>query len=263
MSARSGSFEGTPVAILCGGLGILLEDGGGQKVNKALVPIHGRPMVWWVMLHYALHGAGEFVLAGGFQQARLREALAAPSGTDRFTIDLAGRSCGVRIVDTGIRSGTGGRLLQCKPWLEHAPRFALTYSDTLSDVDLGAQQRFHQQAGRAATLVAAQYPLRFRVLGMRQNEHLVRRFAARPVIESAPVNGGFYLFEQALWSDRYLGPGADPAALVLEEAVLERLAADEQLAAFTHRGGWQHLDCERDLQGLEAMARSLEAAAHA
>lgn len=260
--SRSDAFAGIPVVILCGGAGILVDAPHGPRLNKALVPVHGQALVTWVMRAYAQHGATEFLLAIGWQAERFDAALRAAGAhpfdgeRDRYRIELAGVSATVRCITTPVAATTGARLLACRPALEAlgAPAgFALTYSDTLSDVDLGALMRFHRAQGRIATLVAANLPVRFRILGIRAGEVLVRGFASRPVIEGARINGGFYCFTPALWSR----VDALSEAMPLEERPLEQLAAMGELAAFDHPGAWQSCDAERDLVELERLARGI------
>jgi glucose-1-phosphate cytidylyltransferase len=110
---------------------------------------------------------------------------------------------------------------------------------------------FHLREGRIATLVAARVPTRFRVLGLRDDESLVRGFASKSVIQKDFINGGFYCFLPKIFDADYLGVSPE---IVLEDAVLDKLARDRQLTAWTYEGPWQHLDSERDLGKLEALA---------
>lgn len=257
---KTNEFQQVPVVILCGGLGLRIDETQGRQ-NKALIEVEGRPLVYWVMQHYALHGAGEFLLATGFQGERFGAALEAAGagvGADGvYALELAGHACRVRLVPTPLEASTAERLLACRPLLAGAERFALTYSDTLSEADLGAEMRFHQGQQLVATLLGTTYPVRFRILGMRQGESLVRAFAPRPVIEAASINGGFYIFTPALWDERY----GVSAGVALENQPLERLAAAGQLAAFESKAAWQHCDAERDLAPLARIAQRLRALA--
>ena len=121
-------------------------------------------------------------------------------------------------------------------------------------MDLGAQMRFHRAHQLIASLLSARPPVRFRILGMRQGESLVRAFAPRPVIENTFINGGYYLFNQAIWDAAW---GLTPD-VPLENQPLERLAAAGQLAAFEHNGAWHYCDGERDLDLLQVIAQTLE-----
>ena len=257
------SFNTVPVAILCGGDGVLLDVEPGKRVNKGLIQVEGKPLFFWVMQHYAMHGATDFVLATGIQSEQFSVALIAEGATlagqpDTYALTIANRPCTVRRVITDTKATTAARLLACKPWLLAACCFALTYCDTLSNVDLSAELAFHSEKGVVATLVGATYPVRFRILGIRQDESLVRAFAPRPIIESTYINGGYYIFDQAIWGEQY-GVSADAP---LENNPLERLAAAGQLVAFQHKGDWQHYDGERDLASLGRLAHSQQAKSH-
>lgn len=263
MENLTNEFNQIPVVILCGGKGILLDEKQNQRLNKSLIQVQDKPLFWWVMSHYALHGATAFILATGYQSERFGSALEAAGAkadaeeANCYVVTIATKSCRVRLVPTAQDATTGERLLACKPWLTQAERFALTYSDTLSDVDLSAEMRFHKTQKRVATLISTKYPVRFRILGIRQGESVVRAFAPRPVIEAAAINGGYYIFTSALWDDAY----TLSKLVALENQPLERLAAAGQLAAFEHKGSWQHYDAERDLVELDKLALQIDALA--
>jgi glucose-1-phosphate cytidylyltransferase len=259
---RSNELAQVPVVILCGGKGVMLDEAQTQRTNKALIRVQGQPLLYWVMQTYALHGSTEFILALGFQAEHFGPALlasgaqAVPDVADRYTLNLGGVSCQLLLVTTPAEASTGARLLACRAALTalgQRERFAVTYSDTLSDVDLGAEMRFHKKQGLIATIVAAKLPVRFRVLGIRTGEVLVRGFAGRPVIEGASINGGYYVFTPAFWQAvSTLNPD-----VALENQPLEQLAAAGQLAAYEHKGAWQTCDAERDLAELDRLACQL------
>ncbi len=250
----------TPVVILCGGNGIVIDESG-LRTNKALIRVAGQAIVTWVMRHYAAAGFRTFILAAGLQADKLVDMLKSDHGAtadgNSLSLTLAGAPCSVRIVTAPSNATTGDRLKVCRPYLIEHDYFCVTYSDTLSDVNLTDLYRFHIFGGQIASLVAAEYPVRFRILGMRLGDTVVRGFATKPVIEMTPVNGGFYLFNRAVFDERYLGASQDN--LVLENDVLNRLATDGQLRAFSHKGRWQNLDCERDLIALSQITAGIAA----
>jgi len=259
---QSNELARVPVVILCGGNGVMLNETLNQRTNKALIKLQGKPLLYWVMQTFALHGATEFVLAVGFQAEQFGPTLLAAGAqaggksADHYNLDLGGISCELQLVNTPAQASTGARLLACRAalaFLGEREYFAVTYSDTLSDIDLGAEMRFHKKQGLVATMVAARLPVRFRVLGIRTSEVLVRGFAARPVIEGVSINGGYYLFTPTFWhAASTLSP-----EVALENQPLEQLAAAGQLAAFEHKGAWQTCDAERDLTELDRLARQL------
>ena len=271
------AYADIPVVILSGGKPILSEFSLAGRQNKALVEVNGKPLLWWNLLHYAKYGARRFLVPVGTQNEQFPDLLLGAFGAEalsesREAVDgfhdangvkgvngiykckIAGFTCEIRLITTPASANTAQRLLACAPWLGACSTFCVTYSDTLSDVDLIEELVFHRATGLTATVVAAQMPSRFRVMGIRHSDYLVRAFAAKPVIQSVPINGGYYIFESELLSKNYLESGIAP----LEQTPLERLAAELQLGAFNHRGTWQHLDSERDLERLREVALLIE-----
>ncbi len=254
-------FENIPAVILAGGRPILYESAPSGRINKALISINGRPLLWWNLVHYAKHGVREFLIAAGAQADAFHDILAKTTEADIFdatnniyNIRLHRAACRLRLIKTDPDANTAERLIACEPYLKNKATFCVTYSDTLSDVNLTEELMFHRESGLVATVVAAKMPVRFRVLGIRHSEYLVRAFASKPVIQSVPVNGGYYFFQREFISDDYLGKGESP----LEEKPLERLVGKLQLAAYEHQGAWQHLDGERDLPKVAEIASLIE-----
>lgn len=258
MTSAADTLDTIPVVVLSGGRGILVDESG-RRVNKALVRINAEPMIAHVMRGYVAAGFRRFVLAVGLQRADLEAMLQAeyggrPEGREpgAWSIVLDGVACSVRLVDTGVAATTGERLRAVVPCLGDPAVFAVTYSDTLSDVDLKAMLATHRRHGRLATMMATQMPTRFRILGLRPGDPLVRGFLEKALIENDPINGGFYFFQGAALSERYLG-NPEPG-LVLETTALEQLVEDRQLVAYPYGGAWHYLDSERDIPAVTAVA---------
>lgn len=249
-------LENIPVVILSGGRGIFLKKNQSLRLNKGLVSIYNKPLFLWVISHYLIYGARDFIIAVGIQfedfVKELKKYVVNESLNENlFIVNIYGVNCKIRLVQTPVLANTTSRLLACKNYLSECNDFAMTYSDTLSDTDLVMEYKFHKNKNLIATLVSARFPVRFRVLGIRSGEEIVRGFSSRPVIENSSINGGYYFFSNNIWS--YLKDD-DP----LENYTLEKLASIGQLIAFDHNNNWQNLDSEKDLLPLEAIAKLLE-----
>lgn len=258
----SAEFKNIPVVILCGGKGVVLGGVNSERINKALIKIEGFPLFWWVMQTYVLHGASNFILALGYQGDQLRMdlkhagAIQVNGWPNRYQLTIEHQTCYVTLVQCAFDANTAIRLLACKPaldTLDEYKNFAVAYSDTLSDIDLGSEIKFHLKTGLICTLASAKLPVRFRVLGIRPGEVLVRGFSARPMIETANINGGYYLFSRDIWELSQLLA----ASTGLENEPLEHLALAGQLAAYEHKGAWQPYDAERDLIELGVISKKL------
>ena len=143
----------------------------------------------------------------------------------------------VHLMDTGLHTLTGGRVKRLEPWLKDET-FMVTYGDGVSDVNLCDLLDFHRSHGRLATVSAVRPPARFG--GLNFNGDLVTEFIEKPQIGEGWINGGFLVFEPAIFD--YLDGDEDS----LEIKALERLAAEGQLAAYRHPDFWQCMDTLRD-----------------
>src|SRR5438034_9623820 len=106
----------------------------------------------------------------------------------------------------------------------------VAYGDGLGDIDITALVAFHRAHGSIATVTAVRPPARFGRLTL--DGPRVREFSEKPQIAEGWINGGFFVFEPAVFD--YLRDEQP-----LEHEPLARLAADGQLMAFRHHGFWQ------------------------
>jgi len=245
------------VVILAGGFGTRLAEET-DRIPKPMVEIGGRPILWHIMKHYAHYGFKEFFIALGYKgEVIKRYFLDYYTLNGSLTINLAtgevqehNKECEdwiVHLMDTGLETLTGGRIKRLEPWLRDGT-FMVTYGDGVSDVDLRDLLRFHRSHGRLATVTAVRPPARFG--GIIFNGDLVAKFTEKPQIGEGWINGGFMVLEPGVFA--YL-EGDNTS---LEADVLERLAADGQLAAYRHEGFWQCMDTLRDVRLLESLWRS-------
>jgi glucose-1-phosphate cytidylyltransferase len=213
-------------------------------------------MLWHIMSIYAGAGFKEFIVALGYKGDVITDYFVNfQRRNGDMTVDLAtgavavnrGHECDwtVRMVDTGIDTMTGGRLRRLEPHLRHEGTFMLTYGDGVCDVNVEEVLRFHRAHGRIATLTAVRPPARFGALEFDGDR--VTDFKEKPQTGEGWINGGFFVFEPAIFDCL----GSDDA--VLEADALERLAADGELMAFRHTGFWHCMDTVRDRMSLEEL----------
>jgi len=245
------------VVILAGGLGTRLAEETELR-PKPMVEIGGRPIIWHIMKHYAHHGLKEFFIAVGYRGEIIKRFfLDYCSLSGSMTVDLSQgvvnnheNDCEdwlVHLKETGHETNTGGRVKRLESWLSDGT-FMLTYGDGVSNVDLAKLLQFHKEHGRVATVTAVRPPARFG--GLVFSGDLVTEFIEKPQIGEGWINGGFMVFEPALFD--YLTD--DDSSL--EADALEKLAADKQLVAFRHEDFWQCMDTMREVRLLENLWRS-------
>lgn len=242
------------VVILAGGQGTRLAEETTVR-PKPMVEIGGNPVLWHIMQIYAKHGYKDFLVACGHKGEIIKEYFHNFFvRTSDYFVDLRNGSLDVvspngidwqiGVIDTGLETMTGGRVLRLKKWINQTP-FMVTYGDGLGNVDIRALVEFHRSHGKLATVTAVRPPARFGELVLKDD--MVCKFSEKPQTGEGWINGGFFVFEPEVFG--YLSGDQS----ILEREPLERLASDGQLVAFRHEGFWHPMDTIRDKQLLESL----------
>jgi len=250
------------VVILAGGLGTRLSEETEVR-PKPMVEIGGHPILWHIMRHYAFYNHNEFFIALGYKGEVIRRYFLDYHFMSResLTVDLStghvqasgsdvGENWIVHLPNTGQSTNTGGRIKRIKPWLQNET-FMMTYGDGVASVDLNALLKFHKERGCIATMTAVRPTARFGTLELEKDS--VVSFVEKSQIKEGWINGGFFVFEPAIFD--YI----DGDETVMEADVLEQLASEGQLAAYLHEGFWQCMDTLRDKRYLESLWQNGEA----
>jgi glucose-1-phosphate cytidylyltransferase len=245
------------VIILAGGRGTRLAEETSMR-PKPMVEIGGKPILWHIMKLYAGHGYKDFLIACGYKGEMIKEYFhnyfihssdyfVDLKNGSRKVVNNNGIDWRVGVIDTGDDTMTGGRILRLKEWID-GKTFMVTYGDGLGNIDIGSLVKFHRGHGRLATVTAVHPPSRFGALTL--DEDSVCEFSEKPQAGEGWINGGFFVFEPAVFD--YMNGDQS----VLERETLDRLAAEKQLMAYKHPGFWQPMDTLREKQLLESLWNS-------
>jgi len=244
--------------ILAGGMGSRLSEET-QVKPKPMVEIGGIPILLHIMKIYACYGYRDFVIALGYRGDSIKNyflnyhilssdvTVHLKEGRVEFTNSQV-EDWIVRLMDTGEKSMTGGRLHRLEQMLRPAGTFMLTYGDGVADIDIRALVAFHRRHGKLATVTAVRPPARFGTMAF-DGEQVVN-FQEKPQTGEGWINGGFFVFEPDVFD--YLHGDET----VLEKEPLERLAANGQLMSYKHEGFWHPMDTIRDRDFLNEQWRS-------
>ncbi len=239
------------VAILCGGFGTRLREETEFK-PKPMVEIGGRPILWHIMKCYAASGFQDFVLALGYKGDAIRDYFLHYEVRNRdFTVALGSRDVEVHggthgedgwrvtLAETRPETLTGGRIKRLRPYLDDNT-FMATYGDGVADVDLKALLNYHRSKGRLATVTAVRPSSRFGELGIADG--MVTVFQEKPQVQQGWINGGFFVFEPAVFD--FIGGDRES----LEQGLLVKLAERGELAVYQHAGFWHCMDTYREME---------------
>jgi len=244
--------------ILAGGLGARISEET-QLKPKPMVEIGGKPILWHVMKIYSAHGINDFIICCGYKGYVIKEYFANYFlHVSDITFDMQKNKMEVHVngtepwrvtlVDTGEKSGTGGRLKRVQPYLGDED-FCFTYGDGLSNVNIGEVIAFHKKQKVLATLTAVQMPGRYGALNLDKNDKVIT-FQEKPRGDTGWINGGFFVLSSKVTD--YI----DDDLTFWEREPMERLASQGQLAAYLHHGFWHPMDTLKDRIDLEAMWNS-------
>ncbi len=242
------------VIILAGGFGTRLAEYT-DVIPKPMVPIGGKPILWHIMQTYARYGHKDFYVALGYKAELIKEyflnyrALNADFNVDLATGIVTSHQLDavdwrVTLVDTGLKSMTGGRVKRMQKLIGNETCM-LTYGDGLANINLDALLAFHHSHSKRVTVTAVRPAARFGELELDQER--VSRFKEKPQMHEGWINGGYFVIEPAFFD---LIAGDDT---VLEKEPLECAAVMNELCAYRHEGFWQCMDTKRDHDALEEM----------
>jgi len=247
--------------ILAGGLGTRISEETYLK-PKPMIEVGGKPILWHILKMYSAHGVNDFIICCGYKGYVIKEYFANYFlHMSDVTFDMVNNSMVVHhqkaeswkvtLIDTGDKTQTGGRLKRVADYIKHEELFCFTYGDGVSDVDIGASIKFHQQHGKLATVTAVQPPGRYGALVT--SGDFVTGFDEKPRGDGGMINGGFFVLSPKC-VDFIEGDDS-----IWELAPLNQLAKMNEMVAYEHKGFWQPMDTLREKNLLEELWASDQA----
>ncbi len=222
------------VVILAGGFGTRISEYT-KRIPKPMILINKKPIIVHIMEHFTKYGFNDFIIALGYKGSEIKKYFKKKNLWN------------VKLVDTGLKTMTGGRLKRLEKILGKE-KFFMTYGDGISNVNLNKLLKFHKKNNKLVTLTAVRPPARFGAIKLRGNK--VKLFKEKQKIHEGWINGGFFVMEPAflklIKNDNTF----------LEREPLEQAGKKGQLYAFKHEGFWQCMDTKRDKDILEKILKN-------
>lgn len=254
-----------PVVILAGGYGTRMSSDP-ERIPKPMIKIGEQPILWHIMKIYYYYGFREFIICAGFKQELIKNYFI------NYIYNTASSVCihsnkpfrlshkeipedwNVTIVDTGLNTNTGGRLLQIKRYLQTyikeknnfyiADRFCMAYGDSIGNINLDKLVEYHTHHEKIATLTAVRPSEKYGILDIKDNG-IVNTYEEKPSGVDKWVNGGFAILETPEIFD-YIKED-----VMFEQEPLKKLVNDDQLTAFYHHDFWHAMDTVKEHKELE------------
>ena len=214
----------TKVVILCGGLGtrIGLET---KYKPKPMIKINDKPIIWHIMKIYKNYGYNDFILSAGYKHEMIKNYF---KNSNEFN---------VKVVNTGLNTETGGRILLLKKYIKDQ-YFFMTYGDGVSDINIKKLLDFHLKNKGIATLTAVRPPVRFGEIKFKSKK--IKSFIEKPQTGSGWVNGGFFVLNRDIF--KFI----KSKKIIFEREPLTKLYKKRKLIGYKHKGFWQCMDTIRD-----------------
>ncbi|MGH2453262.1 MAG: nucleotidyltransferase family protein [bacterium] len=221
---------------------IVLAGGKGERLRpftadrpKAMVEVHGVPLLAYQLRWLREQGVDQVVIACGYRHEVLQDYFA------------DGASWGLTI-DYSIEAeplGRGGALKQAFSALRAsvAPCVA-TNGDVVTDLPLGPVVQEHQRGQAAATVVVTPLRSPYGIVELDESNR-VRRFREKPELPFW-INAGVYVLSRGILP--LLPERGDH-----EDTTFPRLAVEGRLAAYPSRAFWRGVDTVKDLEEVAAI----------
>jgi len=242
--------------ILAGGLGTRISEESHLK-PKPMIEIGGKPILWHIMKTYSHHGINDFIICCGYKGYVIKEYFANYFlHMSDVTFDMQKNEMEIHsnhsepwrvtLVDTGLDTGTGGRLKQIERYLsDEDEHFCFTYGDGVTDANIQEIISHHKLSKQLATVTAIQPPGRFGALNIEGDK--INHFQEKPPGDDTWINGGYFVLSKGIFD--YI----DDYTTMWEQAPLQRLAESGELSCFKHEGFWLPMDTLRDKNQLEKL----------
>ena len=239
--------------ILAGGFGTRLSE---ETIirPKPMIEIGGKPILWHIMKTYSLYGVKDFIICCGYKGYYIKEYFAnyfLHQSDVTFNMyenkmevhKKRAEDWKVTLIDTGLKTMTGGRLKRVKEFLNDQENFFFTYGDGVSDINIGKLLDFHNSHNKLATMTSTYPPGRFGAIKHKAGR--VISFDEKPRGDGALINGGYFVLSPRCL-DYIKGDET-----VWEKEPLINLASDNELMTYIFNGFWSPMDTLREKKQLE------------
>ena len=166
------------IFILCGGYGTRL-DHESKLIAKPMVRIGSEPILYHLIENFVVQGYNELCLCLGYKSETiinyfLKEKksyinnLKKNKNVTSLTFSSRKITANIELINTGLNSGTGGRIKLAYKYLNLNEDILMTYGDGLSSIPIKKLISFHKKNKSLLTITAVRPKQRYGILKIKK-----------------------------------------------------------------------------------------------
>lgn len=237
------------VVILAGGYGTRISEGQ-DTVPKPMLEINDKPIIWYIMCHYAFYGFKDFIIACGYKSNAIKNYFLNYNNLNcDIEVNLKENSTKIidknhnfdwkiKLIDTGLDTLTGSRISKIKKYINE-DHFLLTYGDGISNVNINDLIQYHFKSKKLITMTVVRPQARFGEII--EKKGVIKNFEEKPTLNQGLINAGFFVASKKVFN--YI----PKHNCMFEKEPMKKLVFEKQASAYIHDDYWQCIDTRREL----------------
>jgi len=246
------------VFILCGGYGTRL-DYEGKTIAKPMVKIGQKPILMHIIENFNKQNFNEFVICLGHksetiidyflkEKKRYVQIIKKKKNNIYLKFNFKKNFFFINLINTGVKTGTGGRLLIANKILGLCEDIMMTYGDGLSNINVKKLKNFHYKNKAEVTLTAVRPKQRYGIIGIENN--IINFFDNSNKKVNTYINGGFFVISKNAIKK------IKKNSTYWEKEPMTYFIKKKKLFAFKHNGFWKSLDTLKDKNDFNLMIKN-------
>jgi glucose-1-phosphate cytidylyltransferase len=246
-------IKDTPVLILCGGKGSRLSEET-KKTPKPLIKLDKYPILYHIIQIYIKYGFRKFVLLTGYKHQlfekyffnELPDKLKQKPTISKKNKIILFKNFEVKILNTGLNTLTGARILKYKRFMQNKKYFAVTYGDGLANINLKKVFKKFYKTNFEGIMCATNPLEKFGTLKIKNN--IVTNFREKEKDPKKWINIGFFIFNKIFF--KYLDKHT-----MLEKKPLKKITNKKKLMVYKHIGLYNCMDTLHEKKIIQNMIK--------
>lgn len=158
-------------------------------VPKPMVPLHGKPLLEWVLLHLISCGINEYVIAVSYLAEQI----------ENYFGDGARWGVNIEYSRGAAPAGKAGEVWRARNALQGEKHFLVVPGDTICHLDYRELMQFHHQHGGIASVaLSTKYRLEIGLAQVDDSNKIINFWEKKNL--NRPVSTGAYMLNKAVFS---------------------------------------------------------------